>query len=111
MFDFGKNKNKSKSGDDKSLDYSCPQQDEASEFVHNKSRESLKSFGAWGRAGIKSEVKDFVDLQTALAEAELAELHPHMDVIELAMKKIEDLRNGVLNGLSEDEKEIAEQAK
>ena len=53
-------------------------------------------------------MKDFVDLQRALAAAEL--LHPHLDVIESALKKFEDLRNGGRNGLSEDEKEIAEQA-
>ena len=39
-----------------------------------------------------------------------AELHPHLDVIESALKKFEDVRNGGRNGLSEDEKEIAEQA-
>ena len=73
-----KNKNKKKPGDDKGLDYSWPQQDEASGFVYNKSRESLKDLEAWGRSEIKPEMKDFVDLQTVLAAAELAELHPHI---------------------------------
>ena len=55
-------------------------------------------------------MKDFVDLQTALAAAELAVVHPHLDVIESALKKFEDLRNGGRNGLSEDEKKIVEKA-
>ena len=42
--------------------------------------------------------------------AELAMLHPHLDVIESALKMFEELRNGGRNGLSEDEKKIAEQA-
>ena len=55
-------------------------------------------------------MKAFVDLQMALAAAELAFQHPHWDVIESAMKKFEDLRNGGFDELSEDEENIAEQA-
>ena len=110
MLDFGKNKNKSKTGDGNGQDYSWPQQDEAAGRVCNNSWESLKDLESWSRVGIKPEMKDFVELQTALAAAELAVLHPHLDVIESALKKFEDLRNGGRNGLSEDEKEVAEQA-
>ena len=62
MFDFGKNKNKSKIGDCNGQDYSWPQQDEAAGLVRNNSRESLKDLGSWSRVGIKPEMKDFVDL-------------------------------------------------
>ena len=110
MFDFRKNKNKSKTKDGNGQDYSWPEQDEAAGLVRNNSRGSLKDLGSWSRIGIQPEMKELVDLQTALAAAELAELHPHLDVIESALKKFEDLRNGGHNGLSEDEKEIAEQA-
>ena len=109
MFDFGKNKNKSKTADGNCQDYSWSQQDEAAGLVRNNSRESLKNLGSWSCVGIKPEMKDFVDLETAQVAAELAVLHPHLDVIESALKKFEDLRNGGHNGLSEDEKEIAEQ--
>ena len=87
MFDFGKNKNKSKTGNGNGQDYSWPQQDEAVGLVRNNSRGSLKDLGSWSRVRIKPEMKDFVDLQTALVAAELAELHPHLDVIESALKK------------------------
>ena len=42
MFDFGKNKNKSKTEDGNGQDYSWPQQDEAAGLVRNNSRGPLK---------------------------------------------------------------------
>ena len=55
-------------------------------------------------------MKAYLDLQTALATAELVLQHPHLDVIESAMKKFGNLRDGGFKELSEDEKDIAEQA-
>ena len=108
MFDFGKNKNKSNAGDGKGPDYSWPQQDEVVALIRNESHESIKQLGAWSYARINSEMRDIVDVHTTLAAAELAVQHPNLDVIESAIKKFDDLRNRGLNGLSEDEREIAE---
>ena len=110
MFDFGKNKNKSRTGDGNGQDYSRPLQDEAAGSRHSESPESLKRLQAQSRAKINAGMKAFVDRRTALAAAELAFKHSHWDVIESAMNKFEDLRNGGFDELSEDEKNIAEQA-
>ena len=110
MFDSGKNKNKSRTGDGNGQDYSWPLQDEAAGLSHSESHESLKRLQAQSRPKINAGMKAFVDLQMALAAAELAFQYPHWDVIESAMTKFEDLRNGGFNELSEDEKNIAEQA-
>ena len=72
MFDFGKNKNKSRAGDGNGQDYSWPLQGEAAGLSDSESHESLKRLQAQSRAKINARIKAFVDLQTALAAAELA---------------------------------------
>ena len=110
MFDFGKNKNKNKSEDNNGPDYMGPLQDEAAGLIRNESRDSIKKLEAQSRAGINAGMKAYLDLQTALSTAELSLHHPHLDVIKSAMIKFEYLRHGGFKELSEDEKNIAEQA-
>ena len=110
MFDFGKNKNKNKTEDGKGQDYSWPLQNEVAGLSRNGPHESIKKLEAQSRAGITAGMKAYLDLQTALAAAELALQHPHLDVIESAMKKFENLRDGGFKELSEHEKDIAGQA-
>ena len=90
----GKNKNKSKTEDGKGQNYSWPLQIEAAGLTRNGSHESIKKLEAQSRAGISAGMKTYLDLQTALAAAELVLQHPHLDVIESAMKKFENLRVG-----------------
>ena len=108
MFDFGKNKNKNKPEDNNGRDYTGPLHDDGAGHIRSESRDSIKKLEAQSRAEINAGMKAYLDLQTALSAAELA-LH-HLDVIESAMKKFEYLRNGGFKRLSEDEKNIAEQA-
>ena len=110
MFEFGKNKNKNKPEDNNGQDYTGPLQDEAAGLIRSESRDSIKKVEAQSRAGINAGMKAYLDLQTALSAAELALNHPHLDVRDSAMKKFEYLRNGGFKELSEDEKNIVEQA-